>query len=151
MGLEPNMSNTLNGTKFSYTNRNTIYNLELSVNDYLMSTKGFSIKSKESFGANKTGNALTYYPNNEETMLLQINAATNRSIKMEINIWQPNAFAWTITSPDKYQFTVKGLEPDKAYQLSVNGVIKNIKSKSDGSLAIEHICKSATKFVVKKS
>nr|WP_068887933.1 hypothetical protein [Pedobacter panaciterrae] len=151
MGLEPNMSNTLNGTKFSYTNRNTVYNLELSVNDYLMSTKGFSIKSKESFGANKTGNALTYYPNNEETMMLQINAATTRSIKMKINTWQPNAFAWAITSPDKYQFTVKGLEPDKAYQLSVNGVIKNIKSKSDGSLAIEHICKAATKFVVKKS
>lgn len=151
MGLEPNMSNTLNGTKFSYSNRNTLYNLELSVNDYLMSTTGFSIKSKESFGANKTGKILTYYPNNEETMTLQIGAATSRSIKMEVNSWKTNSFSWTITSPDKYQFTIRGLQPDKNYQLLINGAIKNVKSKKDGSFSIEHLCKSATQFLVKKS
>lgn len=151
MGLEPNMSSTLNGTKFSYTNLNTVYNLELGVNDYLMGTNGFSIKSKESFGANKTGNILTYYPHNDDVMLLQISATTNRSIDMEINSWETNAYAWTITSPDKYQFTIKGLEPDKDYQLSINGVIKNVKSKNDGSLSIERICKSSTQFIVKKS
>jgi len=149
MGLEPNMSTMLNGTKFNYTNRNTIYNLELSVNDYLMSTAGFSIKSKESFGANKTGNVLTYYPHNDDVMLLKINAATNRSIDMEINSWDASGYAWTITSPDKYQFIVKGLVPDKSYQLSVNGVIKNIRSKGDGSLSVEHICKLVTKFILK--
>jgi len=149
MGLEPNMSTMLNGTKFNYTNRNTIYNLELSVNDYLMSAAGFSIKSKESFGANKTGNVLTYYPHNDDVMLLKINAATNRSIDMEINSWDASGYAWTIASPDKYQFIVKGLVPDKSYQLSVNGVIKNIRSKGDGSFSVEHICKLATKFILK--
>ena len=149
MGLEPNMSSTLNGTKFSYTNRSTVYNLELGVNDYLMSTKGFSIKSKESFGANKTGNTLTYYPHNDDVMLLQINAATNRRIDMEINSWDTNAYSWTITSPDKYQFTLKGLSPGKKYEIAVNGVLKSFTSGSDGSFSISHSCKSATKFVVR--
>lgn len=149
MGLEPNMSSTLNGTKFSYTNRSTVYNLELGVNDYLMSTKGFSIKSKESFGANKAGNKLTYYPHNDDVMLLQINAATNHRIDMEINSWDTNAYAWTITSPDKYLFTLKGLRPGKKYEIAVNGALKSFTSGSDGSFSIEHSCKSATKFVVK--
>ncbi|WP_449435490.1 hypothetical protein [Pedobacter steynii] len=149
MGLEPNMSTTLNGTKFNYTNRNTIYNLELSVNDYLMSTPGFSIKSEESFGANKTGNVLTYYPHNDDVMLLKINAATNRSINMEINSWDTNGYSWTIASADKYQFIVKGLVPDKGYRLSINGVIRNIRSKGDGSFSVEHVCKLPTKFILK--
>ena len=149
MGLEPNMSSTLNGTKFSYTNRNTVYNLELSVNNYLMRTNGFSIKSKESFGANKAGNILTYYPHNDDVMLLQINSASNRSINMEINSWDANAYSWTVTSPDKYLFTIKGLAPGKKYELAINGVAKHFTSKNDGSFSIEHTCKSTTKFAVK--
>lgn len=151
MGLEPNLSSKLDGTKFSYTHRNTVYNIGLSVSDYVMSSPGFSIKSKESFGANKTGNILTYYPHNEEAMTLQIGASTSRSIKMEINSWETNSFAWMVTSLDKYQFTIKGLEANQNYQLSINDVIKNVKSKSDGSFLVEHQCKSATKFAVKKS
>ena len=70
---------------------------------------------------------------------------------MEINSWETNAFAWMVTSLDKYQFTIKGLEANQSYQLTINGVIKKIKSKGDGSLSIEHLCKSATQFLVKKA
>ncbi|SDK26517.1 hypothetical protein SAMN04487898_10746 [Pedobacter sp. ok626] len=75
------MNGALNGTRFSYTNRNTVYNLELEVNDYLISTNDLSTKSKESFGANKIGNIITSYSNNEKAMTLQIETATSPVLK----------------------------------------------------------------------
>lgn len=151
MGIEPNMSKSLNGTKFSYTVRDTIYDLELSVNDYLMRTDGFSLKSKESFGASKTGNLLTYYPHNTDQMILQVGAADDRRIDMEISSWKDELFSWTITSPGNYQFTIKGLRPGSNYELRINNTIQNIPATKDGSFSLKTDCKSITKFVVKKS
>ncbi|SDD71997.1 hypothetical protein SAMN05216464_102372 [Mucilaginibacter pineti] len=149
MGIEPNMSASLNGTEFSYTLRDTVYQLNLNVNNYTMSSGGFSITSKESFGANKTGNQLTFYPGNKDAMLLQIAAKTADRINMQVNSWQPNAFSWTITTPNSYQFTLKGLQPGSLYELQINNQMQKIKAGNDGSLTIKKVCRDATKFLIK--
>lgn len=146
MGIEPNMLKTLNGTKFSYTLRNTVYQLELSVNDYLMRTNGFSIKSKEGFGADTRGNTLFYYHQNKDSVGLEI---SGKYVDMEINSWETKAYSWTMRSSGKYQFTIKGLQPDSNYQLLINNVLKKVRSKNDGTLSMENICKVNTRFTIK--
>ncbi|WP_173003128.1 hypothetical protein [Chitinophaga sp. SYP-B3965] len=143
MGLEPNMSNTLNGTKFSYTLRDTVYNVELSVNDYSMRTNSFSIKSKESFGANRSGNTLTFYPHNREDVTLSI---TGPAVDIEI----ASTLDWTIKSPGNFQFTINGLQPGAKYQLRINNALQNIETTKDGRFLIKRNCSTNTRFVIKK-
>ncbi|MDB5159036.1 MAG: hypothetical protein JWR50_3743 [Mucilaginibacter sp.] len=151
MGIEPNMSSSLNGTAFSYTLRDTVYQLKLSANDYTMSTTGFSIKSKDGFGASKNRSLLTFYPGNKDDMLLQVNAGSKKRIDMQIDKWKPHVFSWTITSADNYQFIIKGLQTGASYKVEVNNVVQNIKADSAGNLTIKQRCAGATKFTVKKT
>lgn len=148
MGIEPNMSIPLNGAKFSYTLRDTVYNLELSENDYMMSTNSFSIKSPESFGAGMKGNTLTYYPNNKETRTLDV-IAPNRFIAMEIIPLRLNAYSWTIKSAGDYQFILRGLPPRSTFQVSINNETQHIFIEEDGILSIKRKCQPNTKFAVR--
>ncbi|MGV8878617.1 MAG: hypothetical protein ACOH2A_06260 [Sphingobacteriaceae bacterium] len=150
MGLEPNMSKALNGTKFSYTLRDTAYHLELSVNDYLMRSDGFSLKSKDHFGAAKSGQMLNFYPNNTDEMILRVTAATNRRIDLNVDSWKNEMYRWTITSPDSYQFTITGLLPGSKYKVLINNIQQNMQANQDGNLSLKATCKLATKFAVSK-
>lgn len=150
MGIEPNLTENMNGTQFSYTLRDIVYQLTLSMDDYSMSTKGFSIKCREGFGANRSGGVLTYYPGNEDSMTLEIKPSSGRRIDMIVNSWNATAYSWTVTSKDSYQFTVKGLYPGKFYRVETDTSSLNIKAKSDGSIIIKKHCSSPVKFVVKQ-
>jgi len=150
MGLEPNMSKTLNRTQFSYTLRDTLYQLKLSVNDYTMRTNTFSVKSNESFGASRSGNKLTYYHHNRDGSLLQIAAASNHPIDLQINSWDPKNISFTITQPNNYEFTITGLQPGNNYKIWTNNTVQHLKAKTDGSLSLKQVCKASTKFVIKE-
>lgn len=149
MGIEPNLSPVLNGTAFTYTLRGIKYNLKLSTNNYSMSTTGFSIKSNSAFGADKTGNSLTFYPGNREEMLLKIKSASAQSINLTIDNWTENQFNWTIASADNYEFKLNGLQPSANYQYTINGISQKVKTNAEGSLIIKKMCRPGAKFVVK--
>ena len=72
MGIEPNMTKILDGTEFTYTLRGIPYHLKLSTGSYSMHTDGFTVRSKESFGANKEGKTFTFYPGNKEMTTIEI-------------------------------------------------------------------------------
>ncbi|GAA3983240.1 hypothetical protein [Mucilaginibacter dorajii] len=150
MGIEPNMPAQLNGTTFSYTLRDTVYRLKLNVNDYEMSTTGFSIKSKDGFGAGKTGNMLTFYPGNKDEVIMQVNALSKQPINMQINSWGTDAFSWIMTSADNYSFTVKGLQAQANYRVNINNFSRDIKTDDLGSFTVKQRCASSTKFIVTK-
>jgi hypothetical protein len=130
LGLMPNLSESLNGTKFSYQFRDTVYNLELSVNNYRMSTRSFSIKSAEGFGANKTGDLLTFYPHNEDSTTLQI---SGKRIDLEVI----NAHSWKIISKGQHKITLTGLKADKDYLISINSKTQRIHANKEGRLSFE--------------
>ena len=113
-----------------------------------MSTHGFSIKSKESFGANKTGHTHTYYPHNEENMTRQVSTTTTHHTAMEINSWSTKVFSWTIITAGNYKFMINGLQPDSYYQLWINTTHQKIKSKSDSSFSINNRCAATCKFLI---
>jgi hypothetical protein len=151
MGIQPNMSASLNGTRFAYTLRDTAYQLTLSVSDYTMSTDGFSINSKEGFGASKAGHLLTFYPHNNEELTLQVNAASSRKINMTVGGWQQDELSWTINSKDSYQFTLNGLQPGAAYWLKINNATTTVKANGDGRLSLKKLCAASMLFAIKKA
>lgn len=146
MGLIPNMRPELNGTKFTYTLRDTVYTLELSVDDYRMLTNSFSIKSNEAFGANRKDQVLNYYHQNENNVALQIQGPR---IDMEMHSWNADALSWTVTSRGNYTFIVKGLLPDTSYRLSINNKTATIRAKSDGRFSVSYRTTSNTKFMIR--
>jgi hypothetical protein len=151
MGLEPNMSPVLNGTKFSYTHLGIPYQLALSVDSYLMSGNGFTLKSSQGFGAKKTGDVLSFYPHNEDKMVLEVNAKSGASIAMEMGLWKDDQlFSWMMLGAGDYQFKVKGLHPGSTYQLRINNEQRNIRADERGLLVIKAVCQPQTKFMVKK-
>ncbi|WP_164849989.1 alpha-L-rhamnosidase-related protein [Mucilaginibacter limnophilus] len=150
MGIEPNMSKVLNGTQFLYTLRDTVYKLQISVNNYTMSTTGFSVKSKQAFGASKTRNTLTFYPDNSEVKMLQITATSARRIDMEVDAWHANVFSFIITSANKYQFDIKGLQPNTSYRVRMNNIVQPLKTDANGILSFRKECKKPVKFHIRK-
>ncbi len=151
MGLEPNMSEALNGTQFTYILRDTAYQVNLSVNNYALSTKAFSVKSNEGFGASRFGNKLTYYHHNQESALLQVTGKSASPIAITVDSWDAQKISWTVTSKDFYSFNLTGLQPNSAYQVWANSVLQHAWANKDGSLDIVKTCKSPVKFVVKKA
>ena len=117
MGLEPNISSVMNGTDFVYKLRDVNYQIKLSQDDYEMNTNTFSVKSKEGFGASRTGNTLSYYHHNQDSTLLQIKGSSSRSIKLAMHTWNTKEISFTILSADKYGFTIQGLQPSSNYLL----------------------------------
>lgn len=151
MGIEPNMTPALNGTTFSYTLRDTVYRLTLRVNDYVMSTQGFSVSSSKAFGASKTGNSLIFYPGNQDSTTLTINAGSGKPIAINGMDWSGSTATWTVASQDNYTFTLKGLSPGTVYRLSINGVSRTVKIQADGSVTIRQLCQPDTKFILRKT
>ncbi len=150
MGLEPNMSKVLNGTDFDYTLRGTKYNLKLSVDDYVMSTDNFSVKSKKAFGASYQDKEFVFYPYNKEETLLRIVTESTKSISMEMNKWEDKEFIWKITSTDKYDFTFEGLDATAKYELTVNGKRTDIVYEGNGKISFSVNCKKPASFRLHK-
>lgn len=149
MGLEPNMSATLNGTQFNYTLRDTVYTLKLSVNDYAMNTSNFSVKSKESFGVSMVGNKLTYYHRNRDSASLQISSAARKRIDVNIKSWDAGQKIWHVGNVGKYAFKLMGLSPGIDVELWVDGQKQRLKATINGDLVFDRICKAGTDFIVK--
>ena len=150
MGIEPNLSDVLNGTEFTYRLRGVDYQLKLSVGDYTMHTDGFRIRSRKAFGANQEGKRLTFYPDNQEYMTLTVQAGTGSPVNLEIKDWKTAAYSWTVASADNYTFKMTGLSPDTSYEISVNGKAKKASTGQDGCLSVEENCKKPTTFRVRK-
>ena len=136
MGLEPNMVPELNGTRFTYTLRDTVYELSLSVNDYRLSTPEFSVWSNHAFGVGRSGADVVYYPENKEAMRLVLHASHGDYNDLQVARWGPDQYQWSVTSDRKKRVTVYGLVPHIKYEVTVNGKRRNAVATSNGSLTV---------------
>lgn len=151
MGIEPNLSQQLNGTQFSYRLRDTLYQIKLNIDDYSLATDRFMIKSKQSFGANNNGNLTTIYPQNREDLILQIEANSNSQLKCNLGKSSPEGLAWAVASKGKYNFTLKGLLTKTQYQLIIDNRKTLVTSDSNGNISFSHTCKSLSSFEIAKA
>ncbi|GAB4014189.1 alpha-L-rhamnosidase-related protein [Spirosoma koreense] len=150
MGLEPHMSKALDGTAFTYTLRDTIYQVSLRVGQYRLRTKEFSVTSHERFGVSKAVNKLTYFHHNEDCSLLQITAPANTFVQVDIKTWKPDSRAWVTRSMAEPTFRITALRPNARYRIHINHQTKIIKANPDGEISLKHDCRNATTFHVIK-
>jgi hypothetical protein len=146
MGLQPHMLSELNNTEFSYTLRDTVYNLELNTTDYTLSTNEFSVNSNQNFGVSKKNNELVIYKDNRELNLLLVSEESHKFIDLEIDNWSQNSCSWTINKSGNYNFIFTGLKPNTQYNLKINDQNQIINSKGDGSLHIKNESEKRSNF-----
>lgn len=150
IGLEPNMVPELNGTSFSYTMRDTVYEVSLSVEDYRLRTSEFAVRSSGAFGVGKSGNNLIYYPDNKEITKLILNSQSSGFTDLQVKHWDADLYQWTVENNSKKTFTLQGLIPNTKYEKESNGVRENVLVLPDGSLTIETNNKAAVTFTLRR-
>ena len=152
MGLEPNLSASLNGTEFVYKLRGTKYKLTLSQNNFQLRSDKFTLKSSGSFGANMSAENLLFYPGNSENASLSISRSSKEKIDVEIENWKKDEPSWVISSSDRYRFVVYGLNPDSNYALKVNGKSENSYiADATGKVAFSYQCRERSIFQLEKN
>ncbi|MES2826939.1 MAG: hypothetical protein V4687_02235 [Bacteroidota bacterium] len=150
MGLEPNMSASLNGTQFNYKLRGITYNISLSVNDYTIKTSRYTVKSKEAFGVAGVANTLIFFPHNRDKQQLSVTEQSGKETILAINKWEDDKFEWTAKLAGTYKITLKGLVAGSAYTVSVGGVNQRFKADKDGILTMSKKINAPSLFMVKK-
>ena len=146
MGLEPNLTAGLNGTRFTYTLRDTPYDITLSQQNYQMQTKAFSVKCNSSFGADGQAGKLVFYPANQDEQTVIITGKTKRSVALSVDAGNKDELIYTISTPNTYNVQFRGLDPQAKYELSVNGKKRVITSTGQGVIAFDAVCTDALKY-----
>lgn len=137
MGLEPHLVPELNGTQFTYTLRDTLYELSLSVDDYQLRTQEFSVRSNQAFGVGRSGAHVVYYPENKGTTRLVVHAKQGDFTDLQVTQWNAGQHQWTVNGNGQKRFTIYGLAPGARYEVEVNGKRRTAMVVSDGSLTIK--------------
>ena len=111
MGLEPNMVDEANGTKFKYNLRDTIYNLELSKGQYIISTNDFLVRSNSSIGVSKKGEELVIYRDNHDEQVLRISSRSGQAIKVYLKNWLNDSVGeLKLTGKGQFKVVIVGLK-----------------------------------------
>ncbi|MGK6350022.1 hypothetical protein [Parapedobacter sp. DT-150] len=149
MGLEPNLVPELNGTQFTYTLRDTVYEVSLRINDYQLRTRDFSVRSSQAFGVGRSGTDVIYYPENEEAMRLVVHAEQDEFADLHVTQWDGVSCQWTVKGNRPKQITLHGLTPGASYALTVDGKRRKVKVTSDGSLTAKADGTGLTTFALR--
>ncbi len=59
--LEPHLTEELNGTRLNYGHRGKEYQIELSVDDYVVTVENFTVRSRKPFGVNVDDHTMEYF------------------------------------------------------------------------------------------
>ena len=108
MGLEPNMTADLDGTKFTYNLRDTVYNVELSTNRYLLSTKDFSVSSDVAFGASQKANELLIFLGNDDKKVVSVKNLSGKKNEVKMKKLANDDVEIEVGGKGKYRIETKG-------------------------------------------
>lgn len=148
MGVQPNLIPELNGTRFNYTLRDTVYTFSLNVDDYQISTSGFVVRSNCAFGVGKSENDIIYYPNNEESMKLVQHTKEGQKTDLNITEWTEGTYKWETSYKHTVHFTLYGLLPGEGYTIRINDDVHEKEVANDGSLVVVSAAVGPKSFAV---
>jgi hypothetical protein len=150
-GLEPNLTNLISGTEFSYVLRNKVYKVHLKESQYEISNDDFAVNDSQGFGIDMQGNVLRYFPGNKDTEGLMVTRSNGTPMLIDFVEWSGGSRSWKIRSVDTYKFTVSQLYPDKNYRLIVNGTDSgSLKTDERGIAGFEYNCTGSEAFSIRE-
>jgi len=139
--LEPHITPELYGTELKYNYRNQRLTINLDSNSYAISNNFFKVINAQNFGVYFEKNQLSFFNGNNASASLQI--TTNNKLTIAVKKWSNEQIEWQQYVREKSTkpviYLVKQLQPNKTYNLLVNGnIIQKIRSNSQGDLLIGH-------------
>ena len=144
--LNPHFPAKLSGTELIYNFRNNKLTIGLQTDNYSVSDKQFSLKSKKDFGFYSEKNELLYFKGNNDSYALRANTA--ESITLEIAKWEPDNYTWTQSSSNgngKISYTIRVPAVNTDYIIK-NGE-RSMDSKSDGEGHVKFEIKPGNKTI----
>ena len=133
IGLAPQLTPELNGTQFTYTLRDTTYQISLRVGEYQLCSKDFLVKSAFAFGVGKSGLQLYYYPNNLDNIVLTQYNTKQEFNELTVRHWQDGLYQWISNG----KFVIQGLTPGDQYEFQVNKNTNKLTVSDQGTLSME--------------
>ena len=144
--LNPHFPAKLSGTELIYNFRNNKLTIGLQTDNYSVSDKQFSLKSKKDFGFYSEKNELLYFKGNNDSYALRAN--TTESITLEIAKWETDNYTWTQSSSNgngKISYTIRVPAVNTDYIIK-NGE-RSMDSKSDGEGHVKFEIKPGNKTI----
>jgi hypothetical protein len=144
--LNPHFPAKLSGTELIYNFRNNKLTIGLQTDNYSVSDKQFSLKSKKDFGFYSEKNELVYFKGNNDYYALRANTA--ESITLEIVKWETDNYTWTQSSSNgngKISYTIRVPAVDTDY--IINDGERSMDSKSDAEGHVKFEIKPGNKTI----
>jgi hypothetical protein len=139
--LDPHMTTQLNGTKINYRLRNQDYSIQLSLNDYSISTNSFTVNSSQNFSMNTEDNKLFFFNRNNKIPAMALTRDKKTGLLIKILTWDSennSPLKWMTISESESLMTdydIFMLKAGKPYQLLRNGkLFKTERSDSAGKI-----------------
>lgn len=138
--LAPHLTKGLNGTRFHYLLRDTLYDIRLDANRYRVATPFYSVTCGHEFGVSGKPGEIHFFPGSQDTTALTIRWEGSDRVDATVKQWDEHAVVWKVNVSGTYTFTFRGLPPGRKYLVSMKGSRQTITSGDEGRLVIRQSC-----------
>ena len=137
--LDPHLTSQLNGTQLIYRLNGRPYRIDLSMNDYSVSSEGTAVRSHSAFAVRIDSTELRYYQGAKGDFAMQISGVRSRTLEIHVHEWQAGQkMIWSesttgVTLPLLH--TISHLAPNTEYTLLRDGETwRKLKSDANGQI-----------------
>jgi hypothetical protein len=142
--LEPHLTPELNGTVLKYWLRDQSYEIALAVDNYQVTTDGFSLRSASPFALDVRHNTAKFFHGRSPVSSLTVLRASGAPLEVQIQAWSDDPAAsrsWSVTGPPTGgsipEQTLARLRPDTDFHLRCNGAGEVlVRSDPQGQLVL---------------
>lgn len=149
--LAPNLVPALYGTRFTYSLRNTRYNIFLDKDTYEIATPFYNVSASAKFGVTGEKGSVRFYPNDQDSLFLSISNASKKKITLSVTAFDRPEMRFAIKEAGIYNIVLNGLDPNTTYDLFINGSRQKTISAKEGMLNIRQQIKAAANLLLKRS
>ena len=139
--IDPRTTKELDGTTVKYWLRDRYYTLHLSVDNYRVSSEGFSISCPHDFGIDVENNTLLFFDRENSMPNMKVSANSDAGVALNIIDWSSDnsmTRKWAVGGGDrssKLKFVIFNLKPGSVYDLLKNGKqVERVKSGGIGKV-----------------
>jgi hypothetical protein len=152
--INPHLTKELNGTQLKYNHRGQQYLIQLSLGQYSVTAKQFTVNTTASFGMDAKNNDVIYFNQSNKSPSMKIIRDIDAEIEIDIIDWKEEMVRkWSVeTSGSKTSIVcyLYDLIPNHGYKIYQNGKqLMDIQSDSFGIIKYSFHCGPKEKQIFK--
>lgn len=130
--IDPHLPEILLGTNFNYTLRSIKYHVSFTRQGYQVSAGSNSVTADKPFGVTANARGLYFYPGDQDSCWVVL----PKNTAFEVHRWDQNRIQLSLASHQSSPLHLEGIAEGR-YQISVNGIKKEILTAKAGSLDLK--------------